>query len=103
MAPSLLLELEWMPASAPRIEEETTMARYVKIGEAKTHLSALLAEVEAGEELVLCRGAKPIARVTPFGSREHAALRETLLRERAKQRAVTTSEILAWRHEGHTR
>ncbi len=36
------------------------MTRYVKIGEAKTHLSALLAQVEAGEELVLCRGEKPI-------------------------------------------
>ena len=32
------------------------MTRHVKIGEAKTHLSALLAEVEAGEELVICRG-----------------------------------------------
>ena len=32
------------------------MTRYVKIGEAKTHLSALLAEVEAGEDLIVCRG-----------------------------------------------
>ena len=32
------------------------MTRHVKIGEAKTHLSALLAEVEAGEDLVICRG-----------------------------------------------
>ena len=79
------------------------MTRYVKIGEAKTHLSALLAEVEAGEDLVLCRGTTPIAHVTHFGRREHAALRETLRRERAKQRAVTTSELLAWRHEGHDR
>ena len=40
------------------------MTRHVKIGEAKTHLSALLAEVEAGEDLVICRGQTPIARVT---------------------------------------
>lgn len=79
------------------------MTRYVKIGEAKTHLSALLAEVEAGEDVVLCRGATPIAHVTHFGDREHAALCETLRRERSKQRAVTTPELLAWRHEGHTR
>jgi len=79
------------------------MARSVNIGETRTHLSALLAEVEAGEELVLCRNGTPIARVTPFGSEEHAALCATLRRERAKQRAVTTSEILAWRHEGHER
>ena len=79
------------------------MTRYVKIGEAKTHLSALLAEVEAGEDLVLCRGATPIAHVTHFGDWEHAVLRETLRRERSKQQAVTTSELLAWRHEGHAR
>ena len=43
------------------------MTRQVKIGEAKTHLSALLAEVEAGEDLVICRGPTPIARVTRIG------------------------------------
>ena len=80
------------------------MTRQVKIGEAKTHLSALLAEVEAGENLVICRGATPIAYVTRVSSaREHAALCATLRRERAKQKAVTTSDILLWRHEGHAR
>ena len=80
------------------------MTRHVKIGEAKRHLSALLAEVEAGEDLVICRGPTPIARVTRIGGREeHAALCATLRRERAKQTAVTTSEILSWRHEGHAR
>ncbi|MCY4503881.1 MAG: type II toxin-antitoxin system prevent-host-death family antitoxin [Alphaproteobacteria bacterium] len=79
------------------------MTRQVKIGEAKTHLSALLAEVEAGEDLVICRGPTPIARVTRIGRREErAALLATLHRERAKQKAVTTSELLSWRHEGHT-
>ncbi len=80
------------------------MTRYVKIGEAKTHLSALLADVEAGEDLVICRGATPIARVTAHvDDRDHAALFATLRRERAKQRAVATPELLAWRHEGHSR
>ena len=80
------------------------MTRQVKIGEAKTHLSALLAEVEAGEDLVICRGPTPIARVTRISrGEERAALLATLRRERAKQKAVTTSEILSWRHEGHTR
>ena len=80
------------------------MARQVKIGEAKTHLSALLARVEAGEDLVICRGSTPIAHVTRIVSApDHAALAETLRRERAKQQPVTTSEILSWRHEGHAR
>ena len=80
------------------------MTREVKIGEAKTHLSALLAEVEAGEDLIICRGPTPIARVTRIeNGQEHAALCATLRRERAKQKAVTTAEILSWRHEGHGR
>ena len=80
------------------------MTRRVKIGEAKTHLSALLADVEAGEDLVICRGPTPIAHVTRVaGKDEHVALSATLRRERAKQEAVTTAEILSWRHEGHAR
>jgi len=78
------------------------MAINVKVGEAKTHLSDLLAKVEAGEEVIISRGDKPIARVTRIA--EDGGL-ETLLadmrafRERAKP--VTREEILAWRHEGH--
>ena len=80
------------------------MTRHVKIGEAKTHLSALLSQVEAGEEVVICRGPVPVARVTRVGSeQEHAALCATLRRDRAKQKSVTTAEILSWRHEGHAR
>ena len=80
------------------------MTRRVKIGEAKTHLSALLADVEAGEDLIICRGRTPIVHVTrTAGKDEHAALSATLRRERAKQKAVTTAEILSWRHEGYAR
>ena len=78
------------------------MTRRVKIGEAKAHLPALLTAVEAGEDLVICRGARPIAHVTRIaGEGDHAALSATLRRERAKQKAVTTAELLSWRHEGH--
>ena len=80
------------------------MTRCVKIGEAKTHLSALLAGLEVGEDLVICRGAAPVVQVTRVAVEgERAALSATLRRERAKQKAVTTSEILPWRHEGHAR
>jgi len=37
----------------------------VKIHDAKTNLSKLLARVEAGEEIVIARGKTPIARLTP--------------------------------------
>ena len=35
----------------------------VTVHEAKTHLSRLLVRVEAGEEIVIARGGKPIARL----------------------------------------
>lgn len=38
----------------------------VTIHAAKTHLSQLLARVEAGEEIVLARGKAPIAKLVPY-------------------------------------
>ena len=38
----------------------------VNIHEAKTHLSRLLLRVAAGEEVVIARAGKPVARLIPF-------------------------------------
>jgi prevent-host-death family protein len=38
----------------------------VTIHEAKTHLSRLVAEVEAGREIILARGKTPVARIVPL-------------------------------------
>jgi prevent-host-death family protein len=38
----------------------------VNVHEAKTHLSKLLARVEAGEELIIARAGQPVARLIPF-------------------------------------
>lgn len=38
---------------------------HVKVQYAKTHLSALLASVEAGNEIVISRGDRPVARLIP--------------------------------------
>ncbi|MDX2237517.1 MAG: type II toxin-antitoxin system prevent-host-death family antitoxin [Hyphomonadaceae bacterium] len=52
----------------------------VTIHAAKTHLSQLIARVEAGEEVIIARGDKPVARLMPieapkpkrvFGSMKH--------------------------------
>lgn len=37
----------------------------VNVHEAKTHLSRLLARVEAGEEVIISRAGKPVARLVP--------------------------------------
>jgi prevent-host-death family protein len=40
--------------------------RRVNVHAAKTHLSRLLEDVEAGEEIVLARAGRPVARLVPF-------------------------------------
>jgi len=73
----------------------------VKVGEAKTHLSDLLARVEAGEEVIIARGDEPVARLTRIEKADDLA---TVLAEaraaRARAKPVTRQEILAWRREG---
>lgn len=39
----------------------------VTIHQAKTHLSRLLQHVENGEEVVVCRGKLPVAKIVPSG------------------------------------
>ena len=41
----------------------------VNVHEAKTHLSRLLARGEAGEEIVIAKAGKPIARLIPYEKR----------------------------------
>jgi prevent-host-death family protein len=40
----------------------------VNIHEAKTHFSQLIERVERGEEVVIARGGKPVARLVPLDS-----------------------------------
>ena len=40
----------------------------MNVHDAKTHFSQLLARVEAGEEIIIARAGKPIARLVPVAS-----------------------------------
>jgi prevent-host-death family protein len=40
--------------------------RQVNVHAAKTHLSRLIEEVEAGETVILARAGKPVARIVPM-------------------------------------
>ncbi|MEQ1619196.1 MAG: type II toxin-antitoxin system prevent-host-death family antitoxin [Terricaulis sp.] len=48
----------------------------VKIHEAKTNLSKLIVKVEAGEEVVICRGDKEVARLIPVPEPTARGVRE---------------------------
>ena len=42
--------------------------RTINVHEAKTHLSRLLEDVAAGEEIVIAKAGRPIARLVPLAS-----------------------------------
>ena len=50
--------------------------KIVNIHEAKTHLSRLLARVAAGDEVVIAKAGKPIARLIPVGPSGRRSLGE---------------------------
>lgn len=45
------------------------MSTVVNIYEAKTHLSRLLVRVSGGEEIVIAKAGRPVARLVPFGGK----------------------------------
>ena len=44
------------------------MSETINVYEAKTHLSQLIARVEAGEEITLSRNGRAVARIVPLSS-----------------------------------
>lgn len=52
----------------------------MNVGEAKTHLSELLARVERGEEIVLARAGKPVARLVAVEQRPRRQFGRTPIR-----------------------
>lgn len=46
------------------------MPKTVNIHEAKTHLSKLLERVESGEEIIIARSGKPVARLCRLGNKK---------------------------------
>lgn len=73
--------------------------------EAKNHLGRLLDAAERGEETLITRHGKPVARLVPAAppfDREAARAAIQRIRDRAERAKlkVTLEELLAWRDEG---
>ena len=51
--------------------------------EAKTHMEKLLDRVANGEEIIITRHDKPVARIIPEGRESDASLRDTIMGLRA--------------------
>ena len=81
----------------------------VGLFEAKTHLSELIARAERGEETIITRHNKPVAKIVPIGevSPELVARRRQIATElqamgreiEARGGPITVEEILSWRDE----
>lgn len=82
----------------------------VGLFEAKTHLSELIARAERGEEVVITRHNKPVAKLVPISEvspelhqqrlKILAELQDFGRRMEANGGPITVEEILEWRDEG---
>lgn len=66
----------------------------VSLSEAKSHLSQLLRRVEAGEEVVIIRRGKPIARITAVARPTLAVKSLAAFRRRMPRWRTASSELL---------
>ncbi|MXX69775.1 MAG: type II toxin-antitoxin system prevent-host-death family antitoxin [Gemmatimonadales bacterium] len=77
--------------------------REVGTFEAKTHLSALLESVAAGETIMITKRGRPMARLVPPTTRDRQAVDaaiERLKDLREQFGTLSVEEILAFRDEG---
>ncbi|OIR00191.1 hypothetisches protein [mine drainage metagenome] len=73
----------------------------VTLAEAKTHLSHLLDQVEAGEEVVITRRGQPIARISPVEKPKRVIKSLAEFRSRMPRwRQSSTKLLRAMRDEG---
>lgn len=75
----------------------------VSVYEAKTHLSRLIGDVEAGREVTITRHGRPVARLVPVaeGPDVHAAWVERVRESRrALGLAFEPGEVAGWVREG---
>lgn len=72
----------------------------VTIHQAKTNLSRLLRKASSGEEVIISRGSKPVARLVPIGEikgqRRPGSLKGKLVVGHAFFEALPADELSAW-------
>ena len=75
----------------------------VTVAEAKTHLSRLIAEAEAGNDVVIARGTMPAVRLVPVekkGKRQFGALKGIVGFDESFWEPLPEDELRRWNGEG---
>ena len=71
----------------------------VSVQQAKNCLSRLLAQVEAGEDVIIARRGEPVARLVPFnppGQRKFGAMRDRIVIDESFHEPLPEDELKAW-------
>ncbi len=99
-------------ADGYNLVESTNLIAMETVGlfEAKTHLSELIARAERGEEVIITRHNKPVAKIVPISKVSPELVRQRLEAVAAMQAIgrdmierggpITNEEILEWVREG---
>jgi prevent-host-death family protein len=77
--------------------------RVVNMHEAKTNLSELVAEVEAGGEVILARAGKPVARLLPLrkaSTRKLGRWKGKVRMSKDFDAPLSTEDLAAWGLDG---
>ena len=71
----------------------------VTVHQARNRLSRLLAQVEAGEEVIIARRGEPVARLVPFnppGQRKFGAMRDRIVVDESFHEPLPEDELNVW-------
>ncbi len=71
----------------------------VNVHQAKTHLSRLLAQAEAGEEVVIARRGEPVVRLVPCrpkGKRRFGAMKGRIVVDESILEPLPDDELARW-------
>jgi prevent-host-death family protein len=72
---------------------ERRVMKIVGTFEAKTHLSALLEQVERGEEITITKHGRAVARLVPVGAISRDRLKDTVARLKAFRRGRRLGDL----------
>ncbi len=73
------------------------MPMTIDVKEAEARFEELITQVEAGEEIVICRDGAPVAKLTAFDAE---ARRVPIEDAGALAKPATAEELIAWKNQG---